>query len=183
MKSLTITGCVLALISLYFLPPLFALLAMMIGVITLLKGRLENGVAVIVLAGACGYYGMSKAMPLDDFSLKASVKNVKGMFGPETQPVLVATPEWHVVSLETQVSKSEVDPVCTWKLVVRNDSLQPAVFRGVIEFQDSRGVKISQDRVEGPQIPAGLVGTFEGSLVIKGGTHIARAVPQLAVGG
>jgi hypothetical protein len=183
MKSLTITGCVLALISLYFLPPIFALLAMAVGVITLLKGRLENGVAVIVLAGACGYYGMAKAMPLDDFSLKASVQSVKAMFGPETQPVLVATPEWHVVSLETHVATVDADPVCTWKLVVRNDSLQPAVFHGVIEFQDSRGVKVSQDRVEGPEIPAGMVGTFEGSLTVPSGTHIARAVPQLSVGG
>ena len=183
MKSLTITGCVLALISLYFLPPVCALLAMMVGVLALIRGRLENGIAVIVLAGACGYYGMAKAMPLDDFSLKASVQNVKSMFGSETQPVLVAMPEWHVVSLDTRVSTADADPVCSWKLVVRNDSLQAADFRGVIEFQDSRGAKVSQDRVEGPKIPAGSVGIFEGSVVIKSGTRIARAVPELSVGG
>ncbi len=182
MRSLTIAGCIFALLALFFFPIAFALLAIVLGVATLAKGKVEHGLAVIVLAAACGYYGITSSLhPLDGLwtpsEIVALVKQAR-------QPASVASGEnWHVVSLQTRVDNTaDVDPVCSWKLEIKNDSTQPATFHGLIEFQDAHGVKVSEDRVEGAQVGAGAVGVFTGSLVVKGKTKIARAVPQIAVG-
>ena len=163
MSSLTIAGCVCGLLALFVLPWLFAPVGLLLGVVALTKGRVENGIAVIVLAGACGYYGVSQS---------------------GTKPAVGAgAADWSIVSLETQmITSSNADPVCSWKLVVKNDSAQPAVFHGSIEFQDAHGVKVSQDQVEGAAVGSGSVGVFTGSLTIKSRTKVARAVPQISAG-
>lgn len=177
MKSMTILGCVCAFLSLVWFPPGFALLAMIIGVVGLLKGRVENGLAVIALAGTCGFYGMSHRVLLAD----DLVDSMKSGIGIEqlTQPAPHSPDDWRIVSLQTQVSTTAPEPVCTWRLQVRNDSLHPAVFHGTIAFQDAHGAVVSQDRVEGNQVAAGAVAVFTGSTVIKDSRKIARAVPQV----
>jgi hypothetical protein len=178
MKSLTIFGCVCALLSLVWFSIGFALLAMTIGVVSLLKGRVENGLAVIVLAGACGFYGVShNVMPTDD--LWDAMKLGTLMHQPTQPDTTASATDWRVISLQTRVTATDSAPVCTWKLQVRNDSLHPAVFHGAIEFQDAHGATVSQDRVEGMQVQAGAVAVFTGSVAVNGGKKIARAVPQI----
>jgi hypothetical protein len=182
MSSLTIAGCVCGLLALFVLPWLFAPVGLLLGVVALTKGRVENGIAVIVLAGACGYYGVSAPANFID-ELWSSV-DLKTVLQPGTKPAVEASAaDWSIVSLETQmITSSNADPVCSWKLVVKNDSAQPAVFHGSIEFQDAHGVKVSQDQVEGAAVGSGSVGVFTGSLTIKSRTKVARAVPQISAG-
>jgi hypothetical protein len=52
-------GYVSAAISILFLPPLFALIALGCGIYNVSKGRSSHGVAQIVLAIACGLVGMA----------------------------------------------------------------------------------------------------------------------------
>ncbi len=182
MSSLTIAGCVCGLLALFVLPWLFAPVGLLLGVVALTKGRVENGLAVIVLAGACGYYGVSAPANFID-ELWSSV-DLKTVLKPETKSAAASAADWSIVSLETQmITSGDADPVCSWKLVVKNDSAQPAVFHGSIEFQDAHGIKVSQDQVEGTAVGPGSLGVFTGSLTIKSRTKVARAVPQISVGG
>lgn len=178
MKSLTIFGCVCALLSLVWFSIGFAMLAMIIGVVSLLKGRVENGLAVIVLAGTCGFYGVSHNVLLAD-DLWESMKLGTLMHQPTQVNAAASATDWRVISLQTRVTATDSAPVCTWRLQVRNDSLHPAVFHGAIEFQDAHGATVSQDRVAGTQVPAGGVAVFTGSVAVNGGKKIARAVPQI----
>jgi hypothetical protein len=154
---------------------------MLMGVISLLKGRMENGLAVIVLAGVCGYYGST-----------TSVSLVRGYIGSVDAASLLsptkptqARPDdtsWQVVSMETRITSNDVDPVYAWKLVVKNESMKPETFRGMIEFQDGNGAKVTEQPVDGYRVAAGAVGVFTGSIAIKG-PKVARAVPQIEAGG
>lgn len=177
MKTLTIFGCICATAALVFLPAVFAPLAMLIGVLTLTRGKLEHGVVVIVLAGACGYYAMAGWMPLSGFPetvpIEASFEN-----SPQLPP---ASPsDWRLLSLQTRmVSNNDERPVYAWKLVVRNEGLQPAMFHGSLQFQDPSGVTLVQGKVEGYEVPAGTVGVFTGSLPLNSRGRVARVVPHL----
>jgi len=183
MSSLTIAGCVCGLVALFVLPWLFAPVGILLGVVALTKGRVENGLAVVVLAGLCGYYGLSA--PANFINELWSSVDFKTLLKPgEKAPAADNAANWSIVSLESRITTTgDADPVCSWKLVVKNDSAQPAVFHGSIEFQDAHGLKVSQDRVEGPQVGPGSVGVFSGSVTIKNGTKVARAVPEISVGG
>ncbi len=181
MRSLTIAGCIFGVLALFFLPVIFAPLGMVFGVAALAKGRAENGLAVIVLAAVCGYYGFTNSLHIMNLWTTADVVN---MLRPASPTVAVGDNNFHVVSLQTRVTNTdEVDPICNWRLEVKNDSHQQATFHGVIEFQDEHGVKISEDRVTGYPVAAGTVGVFTGSLPVKSKTKIARAIPQITVGG
>lgn len=181
MSSLTIVGSVFSLLALILLPGLFAPLGMLMGVVSLLKGRMENGVAVIVLAGVCGYYGSTTSLSLvRDYIGSVDAASLLSPTKPTEAPQDDTT--WQVVSLETHQTSNDADPVYAWKLVVKNDSLKPAVFRGTIEFQDGKGVKVTEQPVQGYQVEAGAVGVFTGSIAVKG-QKIARAVPQVSAGG
>jgi hypothetical protein len=181
MSSLTILGSVCGLLALFLLPGLFAPLGMLMGVISLLKGRMENGLAVIVLAGVCGYYGSTTSVSL----VRDYIGSVDAasLLNP-TSPTKVDRDKtnWHVVSLETHMTSNDADPVYAWKLVVKNDSMKPEMFRGAIEFQDGKGAKVTEQPVEGYQVAAGAVGIFTGEVAIKG-QKVARAVPQISAGG
>jgi hypothetical protein len=181
MSSLTIIGSVFSLLALIFLPGLFAPLGMLMGVVSLLKGRMENGVAVIVLAGACGYYGATSSTSLvRDYIGSVDAASLLSPAKP-TQVVQDDT-TWQVVSLETHMTSKDDDPVYDWKLVVKNDSMKPATFHGAIEFQDGKGAKVTEQPVQGYQVEAGTVGIFTGSISIKG-PKIARVVPEISAGG
>lgn len=181
MKSLTIAGCVCGIIALFFLPILFAPLGMIFGVVALAKGRVENGLAVVVLAGVCGYYGMTNSLHILDYWSTAQIVDYLRSAPP---PAPAGADNFHVVSLQTRVSNAtDVDPVCSWRLEVKNDSPKPATFHGTISFQDDHGVTISEDHVSSYTVAPGTVGVVTGSLVVKSKTRIARAVPQIAMSG
>ena len=175
MKSVTIAGGICALVALAFLPAGFGVLGMLLGVMTLAKGRADHGLAVIVLAAVCGYYGMASSLT---FWGKVPVQH---WFAEAIAPApAIGTPHWQILSLETRVTKtSDTDPVCSWKLTVKNDSLQSGLFQGSIEFQDNNGIKLAEDTVQGTQVAAGTIGVFTGSVAIKTSKRVARAVPQI----
>lgn len=177
MKTLTIIGCVCALTALAFVPAVFAPLAMVMGAVTLTKGKVEHGVAVIVLAGACGYYSLAAWMPLTGFP---EMVPIQADFEASPQLPPGSPRDWRLLSLQTRmISDNDDQPVYAWKLVVRNEGLQPAVFHGSIQFQDPRGVTLVQGRVDGYQVPAGMVGVFTGSMPLNSRGRVARAVPQI----
>ena len=178
MKTLPIVGCICAMLALVFLPAVFALLAMIIGVVTLTTGKMEHGLSLIVLAGVCGYYTMASWKPLDGFPETVPIE-ASFVTDPGLPP---ATPnDWRLLSLQTRlVSTNNEQPVYAWKLVVRNESFQPEVFHGAIQFQDPRGVTLVVGQVQGYEVPAGTIGVFTGSMVLNGRGRVARAVPQIA---
>jgi hypothetical protein len=154
---------------------------MVFGAAALAKGRAENGIAVIVLAAVCGYYGITNSLHFFNLWTAADVVDLLRSAPPPPSPI---DNNWHVVSLQTRVtSTSDVDPICSWRLEVKNDSAQPKLFHGSIEFQDEHGVKISEDHVAGYTVAPGTVGVFTGSLAVKSKIKIARAVPQIVIGG
>jgi hypothetical protein len=179
MRTLIIGGCVCALLGLVVFPAVFVLLAMTMGVAVLAKGKVEQGIAVILLAGGCGYYAMASWKPLDGFREQSPVVSLI-----EAAPQLPAGGnQWRVVSLQARVSNNhDAGPVCDWKLVVRNESLQPKVFHGQVQFQDTHGVTVLAGQVNGYQVPAGTLGVFTGSTPIKNGIKLARVVPQISEG-
>src|SRR5271165_953230 len=181
MRSLTIAGCVCGVLALFILPVVFAPLGMILGVAALAKGRAENGMAVIVLAAVCGYYGLTNSLHFLNLTSTSDIVDLLRSAPPPPSPI---DNSWRVVSLQTRVTTpNDVDPVCSWKLEVKNDSAQPKIFRGSIEFQDEHGMKVSEDRVDGYTVAPGTIGVFTGSVVVKSKIRIARAVPQIAIGG
>ncbi len=180
MRSLTIAGCICGVLSLFVLPIIFAPLGMILGAAALAKGRVENGLAVIILAGVCGYYGVTSSLHFMNIWTAGDILNV---LKTEAPPLAQAEGSWHVVSLQTHVNTSDDDPVCSWKMEIKNDSALPATFHGSIEFQDDHGMKISEDQVNSYRVAPGTVGVLTGSVVVKSKTKIARAVPQITAGG
>jgi hypothetical protein len=180
MRSLTIAGCICGGLALFILPAVFAPLGLIFGVAALAKGRAENGLAVIVLALVCGYYGFTNSL---HFMNLWTAGDIVDMLRSAPPPPAAGDTNFHVVSLQTRVTNSdEVDPVCAWRLEVKNDSKQIATYRGVIEFQDEHGAKISEDHVQGYPVAPGATGVFTGELSLKTKARIARAVPQISVG-
>jgi hypothetical protein len=178
MKSLTIAGCVCGLLALVVFPIIFAPLGMILGVAALAKGRAENGVAVIILAGVCGYYGMTNSLHFMDSLTTTAIAD---LLRSAPAPLPTGADNFHVVSLQTRVTTSDDDPICSWRLEIKNDSAKPATFHGTISFEDDHGVAISEDHVNSYPVPPGTVGVVTGSLVVKSKTKIARAVPQIAM--
>ena len=92
-----------------------------------------------------------------------------------------------MVSLQTRVTKtSDARSLCSWKLIVRNDSSRPAIFHGSIVFQDAHGTNVSADNVNvsgSTQVAAASEGVFTGSQVISSDKKVARAVPNISKGG
>ena len=180
MKTLTIAGCIFACLSLCFWPAPFTMLAMAMGIVLLAKGKWEHGLAVVIFAGTCGYYAMSSWMPLGG-AVQAAPLKVMMIDNSTQQPV--SPQDWRVLSLESRVINKDEGPVCEWKLVVRNESLQPAMFLGSLQFQDNRGTTLTEGRIAGYKVSAGAVATFEGSLPLEHGIRVSRVVPQIGVGG
>jgi len=181
MRTLTIGGCICAIVALVFLPVVFVPAAATMGLVVLAKGKWANGVAVILLAAGCGYCALASWKPLDTFKEANPIKTMLITPDPQLPP---GTKDWRLLSLEAHtVNVSDHDPVCEWKLVVRNESLQPEVFRGELQFEDARGTVVTEGHVESYKVPAGTVAIISGSLPLKNGVHVARVVPQLSIGG
>jgi hypothetical protein len=180
MRTLTIGGFVFALVALVTLPVPFTLLAMTMGLIVLAKGKLANGSAVIMVAGVCGYCALHAWKPLDTFH---EVNPLETMVEPAPQLPPAGHNDWRLLSLEARTVGQADGPVCEWKLVVRNESFQPQVYRGSLEFQDPRGTVVTEGRVESYKVPAGTVAVLTGSLPLRNGVRVARVVPQISAGG
>jgi len=182
MTTLTIAGLVCGLLAMVALPWLFAPLAMVLGVAALVKGRWENGLAVIVIAALCGVYGISKSLNfINDFFSGPHLVSIV-----QADPTATARPidaNWRIMSLQAAMISDDAEPTYQWKMVIKNESVKPTLFHGTLEFQDDHGVKLSEVPVEGPQVCAGCLGVFGGSVEVKGRSRIARAVPQITVGG
>ena len=174
MKLLAIAGLIAAMFAMVLWPVLFAILGTALAVVLLVTKRTEHGLVLLVLAGGCGLYGLSGWRPqgnkaLDEY-LQAKLDASKEPTNPR---------DWRIVSLKARVVKEDPDTVCEWKLTVRNEGLKPEMFRGSIQFQDSRGTTVAEKKIEGSMVPAGTVAVFSGSLAMMHGLKIARAMPQI----
>jgi len=103
MKALLIAGYVCAFVALVFFPPAFGLLAIIIGIVILSKGKVSHGIAVIVLALACGlvciYMGWNNLL-----------FEVLGLYRPPQSPAASAVgrptaQDWYIVSIEVTCSR------------------------------------------------------------------------------
>jgi len=188
MNSFITIGCVSALLGLIFFPPL-AVVGMICGVLLLARNRLNIGVTILVIAAAAGYLGMVLDLPYGEIVWRnvshAAWYATQPQSQAQTAPTALNSHDWHIVSLETRVTKADGPySLCSWKLVVRNDSSQPATFHGSIEFQDAKGVKVLADNVNGSTEVAGdSEGVFTGSQMISSKKKVARAVPNIEKGG
>jgi hypothetical protein len=57
-NGVVIGGYLCALISLLLFPPAFAVAAFVLGIVSVAKGSVGHGIAIIILAAACGLIGM-----------------------------------------------------------------------------------------------------------------------------
>jgi len=93
------------------------------------------------------------------------------------QPAPSPTQDWHVVSIDGRITESdETQTRYAWKLVIRNDSAQPAVFSGKVEFQDADGFIVETDSDWNMQVAAESDATFTGYALMS--TPDARKVTQ-----
>jgi|SRR5271166_2440439 len=183
MKKLLIAGYVSGFVALLFLPPAFGLAGIVIGIIALAKGRVGHGIALIVIAVTCGFFGMYIGwIGLGNLLLQLQTPvPSRSTQSPAAQPIVR---DWHVVSIESRVTESNnVYSVYSWKLTIRNDSAEPAVFHGWVEFQDSDGFKLADDAVNierDIQVPAASEGVFTGSRDIENTKQVARTVAKIS---
>lgn len=185
MKTLATVGCICALFALVFLPPILAGIAMLFGVGLIAKAKVEQGIAIIVLACACGYFGISSGASLNSSfgGMLWGYIPVESLLHPDLNQ-RAADQGWRLVSLESQATKTQDGYwVCSWKLTVRNDSAHPATFHGSIEFQDAQGAPLGSESVNADRaapVAGGSEGIFTGSQLIRTTTKVARAVPKIA---
>lgn len=57
-NQLIVPGYVCSLIALFFFPPAFALAALVIGIVNLVRGLVTHGIVQIVLSVVCGLIGV-----------------------------------------------------------------------------------------------------------------------------
>ncbi len=177
MKTLLIAGYVCALVALIFLPPAFALAAIVIGVIVLARGRIGNGIAIIVIGAVCGYYGL-----FFGDAIWRTLNNPRSSSSQSSSTVAPSLPapmtqDWHVVSIDGRITESdETQTRYAWKLIIRNDSTEPAVFDGKVEFQDADGFIVETDSDWDMQVPAESDATFTGYALMS--TQDAHKVTQ-----
>lgn len=187
MKKLLITGYLCGVAALFFLPPALGVTALVIGIIALAKGRIGHGVMLIIVAVTCGvcgtYMGSIAWNDLVFHSTTPSQLTESPITSATTKPTMQ---NWHVVSLETRVTESnEVYSTYSWKLIIKNDSSEPADFHGWVEFQDADGFKLADDAVNidrNVQVPAASEGTFTGSRDIESAKKVARTVANISKG-
>jgi hypothetical protein len=91
--------------------------------------------------------------------------------------------DWHVVSIESRITESnQVYTEYSWKLVVQNDSTNPAVFYGTVEFQDADGFKLDDDEVNfnrSVQVAPSSQGVFTGSKYIEVPKKVSKTVAKI----
>lgn len=186
MKSLTTIACISALLALFCFPVL-AVIGLICGLVIFVRGKAAQGMALLLVSAVCGGAGMMLDLPYGEH-LWQMITNTTRMAAAEANSKSATAPAatWTVVALDSKVSKpNHGQSVCEWKLVVRNDSQQVAVYRGVVEFQDANGTKLFEAKVnpEGTQVAPQAEGTFTGAGKISSDQKVARAVPKLELAG
>jgi hypothetical protein len=157
---------------------------MVLSLILFVRGKVSHGIAMLVVVGVCGYLGMILNLPYGDAAWRA-ISNTTRLAAQASVEAPTA-PKFQVVSLESQVAKaSRGQSVCSWKLVLKNDSPQVAVFHGTIEFQDANGAKLFEDTLnpDAMQAAPDADAVFTGSKSISSDTKVVRAVPRVTVTG
>ena len=87
---------------------------------------------------------------------------------PPEIPTASNEKDWRIVSVETRVTESNnVWSKYAWKLTLRNESDQPQLFRGTIEFQDSDGFIVDTDNAPDMPVPAKSEQVFTGYALIR----------------
>ena len=88
---------------------------------------------------------------------------------PRTEvPTPPTEQDWRIVSVDTRVTESNtVWSKYAWKLTLQNDSDQPHVFRGTIEFQDSDGFIVDTGSANDMFVPAKSEQVFTGYALIR----------------
>jgi len=170
MGKLLTAGYMCAFASLGFFPLPLALAGVVIGIMVLSRERLGHGIALIVLSVLCGYIGMSWS---------TAVWN-RVLLPQTTTSTDSAELPWHVVSIESRItSADDVQTKYAWKLTIRNDSRQPAVFSGPIEFQDADGFIVDQDIALDLKVRGTSSGVFTGYALMR--TEDARKVTRVTL--
>ena len=178
--SLLIAGYTCALVALLFLPSAFALAGFVIGIIVLIRGRVGHGVALIVLATTCGYVGMYFGTVVWNSLVTPNTAPYQSQRSSVSRPFAT---DWHVVSIESRVTESNnVWSKYAWKLTIRNDSAEPAVFSGEIEFQDSDGFIVDSDTAVNMRVEGSSEGVFTGYDLIKAEStgKVVRTVAKIS---
>ena len=184
MKSLTTIACISALLALFCFPVL-AVLGLICGLVIFVRGKAAQGMALLIVSAVCGGVGMMLDLPYGEHVLQM-ITNTTRMAAAEANTKSATAPTWTVVALDSKVSKpNHGQSVCEWKLVVRNDSQQVAVYRGTVEFQDAKGTKLFEATVnpDGTQVAPQAEGTFSGSAKVSADQPVARAVPKIVLAG
>jgi len=184
MKSLTTIACISALLALFCFPVL-AVLGLICGLVIFVRGKAAQGMALLLVSAVCGGVGMMLDLPYGDHVLQM-ITNTTRMAAAQANSESAAAPTWTVVALDSKVSKpNHGQSLCEWKLVVRNDSHQVAVYRGTVEFQDAKGAKLFEATVnpDGTQVAPQAEGTFTGSGKVSSYQPVARAVPKIVLAG
>jgi hypothetical protein len=92
--------------------------------------------------------------------------------------------DWHVISIESRITESnQVYTEYSWKLVVKNDSTEPAVFYGTVEFQDADGFKLDDDEVNlnrSAEVAPASEGVFTGSKYIGLTKKVAKTIAKIS---
>ena len=181
MKTVTTLACISALVALFFFPA-FAVFGMVLSLVLFVRGRVTHGIAMLVVVGVCGYLGMTLNLPYGDAAWRA-IANTTRLAAQASSDEPTAA-KFEVVSLQSQVAKaSRGQSVCSWKLVIKNESPQVAVYDGVIEFQDASGAKLFEDRINpgATQAAPATEAVFTGSVSISSDNKVTRAIPKVSV--
>jgi hypothetical protein len=103
---------------------------------------------------------------------------------PAARPAQPREQGWHVVSIESRIVESnQIYNQYSWKLVVRNDSNEPATFYGRVEFQDADGFKLDDDLVNADRsirVAPGSDGVFTGSADLVLTKKVARTIAKIS---
>jgi hypothetical protein len=100
-------------------------------------------------------------------------------------PTTPSEKDWRIASVDTRVTESNnVWSKYAWKLTLRNDSDQPQVFRGTIEFQDSDGFIVDTGNANDMLVPAKSEQVFTGYALIRAEVagKVARTVAKIGKG-
>jgi hypothetical protein len=91
--------------------------------------------------------------------------------------------DWSIIDVDARVTESNSTWwKYAWKLTLRNDGLQPALFEGQIEFQDADGFIIDTSSARNMIVPAGEEKAFTGYALITAevGGNVKRTSAKVA---
>ena len=72
MNALTASACLCALIALLFFPA-FAVIGMICGLMLIVRGKVNHGLALVLVCGLGGYFGLRLDLPYGDIILRNTI--------------------------------------------------------------------------------------------------------------